>query len=348
LVFLIWPAALFGQAAGAPNHSNGNTTRTQTIHVGEPNTTHPGGNPGRTTGRTGNQSPFGNNPPATPPAPNPNPTSPPPGACAAGPPAPGGTGQSLLATPQAPNQILSYPVTNNGGASVIGVLSIAQDADPTAILCLLETISKTKSGAALINAIETEGQNRNVTVQIVKPDPGAPGPSTRPGGGGDLDWLRAQPAGLSVVYANQPSRPKDANGVPDFSADGVVQPPIWKSIVFGAGIAGIRGKGVSSTVRFSASMFPLNAFGIRQSSNAGADVGLVHELIHCLRHIDGVANRTPVFKANSNTLADATWLTVDEREVIGDSTVPANFVTENRYRADLGIVARTCVSPACF
>ena len=34
-------------------------TRTQSIHQGEPWTNHPGGNPGRTTGRTGNQSPFG-------------------------------------------------------------------------------------------------------------------------------------------------------------------------------------------------------------------------------------------------------------------------------------------------
>ncbi|MGE3933471.1 MAG: hypothetical protein AB7F67_09470, partial [Rhodospirillaceae bacterium] len=36
-----------------------NRTRTQSIHEGEPWTNHPGGNPGRTTGRTGNQSPFG-------------------------------------------------------------------------------------------------------------------------------------------------------------------------------------------------------------------------------------------------------------------------------------------------
>jgi hypothetical protein len=95
-------------------------------------------------------------------------------------------------------------------------------------------------------------------------------------------------------------------------------------------------------------MFPLNAYGVQQSSTAGADVGLAHELIHCLRHMTGVANRTPVFKGNSTTLADATWLTVDEREVIGDSTTPANWVTENRYRADVGIAARNCVSPSCF
>src|SRR5579863_9030508 len=65
---LVSAPASFGQAAGAPNHSNGSTTRTQTIQPGEPYTNAPGGNPGRTTGRTGNQSPFGNQPPA-PPAP---------------------------------------------------------------------------------------------------------------------------------------------------------------------------------------------------------------------------------------------------------------------------------------
>jgi hypothetical protein len=58
---LFWDAASLAQVGGPPNHSNGNTTRTQTIQPGEPNTTDPGGNPGRTTGRTGNQSPFSNN-----------------------------------------------------------------------------------------------------------------------------------------------------------------------------------------------------------------------------------------------------------------------------------------------
>lgn len=346
---LIWNGALFGQATGAPNHSTGNTTRTQTIQVGEPSTNHPGGNPGRTTGRTGNQSPFGNNPPVAPPSPtNPPNTSPAPSACAAAPSAPRGGGQTPNTTPQNPTQILTYPVAYNGTTAVIGVISIAPDADLNGILCLLDTISKTPSGAALINGLQTEGQKRNLAVQIIKPDVGAVGPSTRPGSGFDLDWLKAQPSSLSVVYSNQPIRPKDANGLPDFTADGVVQSPIWKSIVWTAGFAGIRGKGVGSTVRFSPSMFPLNAPGIQQTSNAGADVGLVHELIHCLRHIDGLANRTPVFKAGSTTLADGTWLTVDEREVIGDRTVPANWVTENRYRADLGIAARNCVAPSCF
>jgi hypothetical protein len=337
---LIWDATSFAQVGGAPNHSNGNTTRTQTIQPGEPNTTHPGGNPGRTTGRTSNQSPFGGNAASgTQPA---NPS-----ACATGSSAPQGSRLSLNAT-QAPTQILAYPVTYNGGNAVVGSLTIAQDADLNGILCLLVTISNTNNGGALINGIESEAQSRNLTVEIVKPDPSAMGPSTRPGGGGDLDWLKAQPASLSVVYANQPSRPKDANKLPDFSADGTVQPPIWKSIVFGAGLAGIRGKGVGSTIRFSPSMFPLNTPGIIQTSNAGADVGLVHELIHALRHLTGVANRTPVFKGSSTTIADAKWLTVDEREVIGDSTVPANWVTENGYRQDKRIAPRNCVAPSCF
>jgi len=332
-VLPVFGSVLFAQATGAPNHSTGNPTRTQTIQVGEPYTTAPGGNPGRTTGRTGNQSPFGQNPPAAPPPPSKPPSA---------------QGGCTAATPQAPTQILSNPVTYNGATATVGIISVAPDADLTGILCLLDTISRSPSGAALINAIQSDGQKRNLTVQIIKPDAGVPGPSTRPGSGGDLDWLKAQPDSLSPVYSSQPIRPKAANGLPDFSADGVVQPPISKIVVFGAGVAGIRGKGVSSAVRFSPSMFPLNAPGIRQSSNAGADVGLIHELIHCLRHIDGIANRTPVFKANDNTVADGTWLTVDEREVIGDSTVPAKWVTENRYRAERGLPARACVAPSCF
>jgi hypothetical protein len=231
---------------------------------------------------------------------------------------------------------------------VIGSISIAQDADLSGILCLLDTISRTNSGAALINGIESVAQAKSLTVNIIKPDPGAPGPSTRPGGGRDLDWLKAQPASLSPVYSSQPTRPKTAQGLPDFTADGVVQDPISSIIVWGAGKLGIRGKGVGSDIRFSPSMFPLNAPGIQQSSNAGPDVGLMHELIHALRHLTGVANRTPVFKANDNKLADATWLTVDEREVIGDSTVPANWVTENGYRQEQGIAPRNCVAPTCF
>jgi hypothetical protein len=122
---LIWSATSFAQIGGAPNHTNGNTTRTQSIQVGEPNTTHPGGNPGRTTGKTGNQSPFGNSNNA--PAAGTQPASP--SACPAGPSAPQAGSLSLNAGPSTPTFILNYPVVYNAGAlAIIGNIMIAQDA----------------------------------------------------------------------------------------------------------------------------------------------------------------------------------------------------------------------------
>ena len=333
---------VFGQSPGAPNHTNGNTTRTQTIHVGEPPTNHPGGNPGRTTGKTGNKSPFAR----TAPSPGTTPAAPPPEpGCAVSAGAPDGV--SVRAA-TAPSKIGSYTVGYSGGTAVVGNITVAGDAAQTEILCVLSTIAQAPSGATLLNDIQSEAGRRQMAVAIVKPNAGDPGPHTRPGSASDWDWLKAQPASLSPVWAGQPQRPRTSAGLPDWNADATVGGPIAGWEVFIAGKMGNRGTGIGSTIFFAPTMFPLDVMGVKQSTTAGADVGLVHELIHALRHLRGVADRTPAFKAGSTTIADGTWMMVDEREVIGGPGVPANWLTENRYRAEVGVAARNCVAPGCF
>lgn len=329
LLILATPVCLLAQSAGSTRRSSAKS-RTQTIHDGEPSTNHPGGNPGRTTGRTGSQSPFAKNPPVSRPQPaNPN--------------------QYLCPDNNpVPTQILTYSVVRRGGSFTVGPLSL--DSPPSSwsdhVLCTLQIITRAPTGSQLLKEIDAEvnrlqsaGRHEDAVLTIQPLNPGDPAPHRRVGAGGIRDLLKSHPRSLHG-YQGTPTRPKNAQGLPDFTADGIVGPQVDRLRI--AWYGATRGTGVGGTIFFDAGVFPLSGPWGTQSTKA--DVALVHELIHALRHLRGVADRTPIFLPNSTTQADKTWLNVDGREVI-DGPGP---VTENRYRADIGIAPRRCVAPTCF
>jgi hypothetical protein len=146
-----------------------------------------------------------------------------------------------------------------------------------------------------------------------------------------------------MTLSSRLARPKDAQGRPDFTADGIIRDNKVNRLAI-AWFGTARGTGVGGTILFE-DVFPLSGTWGRQVTSAGADVALVHEMIHALRHLRGAADRTPIFLPNSTTQADGTWLNVDEREVI-DAPSPA--LSENGYRAEVGVARRRCVAPTCF
>jgi hypothetical protein len=303
---------------------NTNGTRTQTIHKGETVVPGPGGNPGRTTGKTGTNSPFAKTNPATP-----APTAP-----------------SVQPTPKAcPSKILSWNVVRSGGMIGVGQISIKESGSDFGdrILCDLDTISKTKSGQLLLERIndlirrmqqQGRGSDAFVEIDFRTPGPGE-GPSTGPGNSGRSDWLRAQPASLSDVYVDPPVRPRTGNQI-DWNAPATVTAPLpfWYVKLN----SWVRGQGIGSYIRIDPAQFPLS------SSSTPAHVALYHELVHALRHLEGTADRTPIFVGGDKTKADPTWLIREEEQVIN-----GNFaVGENVYRGELGLPARQCVAPGCF
>ena len=320
---LLIPLALFAQRKS-------NTTRTQTIHAGEPSTTHPGGNPGRTTSKTGTNSPFKN---AQPKPAEPKPADKPP----------------VRACPQdhkvgVPDTIGSWKFEGDRiGPVVLKNTSVAPDTFTKHIACDLNRIYKTASGKLLFSAIDSElarvRQKRphDAFVHIeYKTDTGG-GPSTTAGGLA-MKWFIVQPKSLPEVFGDIPRRPKNSNGETDWDAPAEFPKPLPKLVTMGASM--IRGMGVGSTINFDPDAFPL----ARWNSTTPSHVALFHEMVHVLRFLEGRADRTPIPDSSDPSKVNPTWLIVDERDVIDGST----RVTENEYREQVGLARRECVAPKCF
>lgn len=325
-------AAMWGQTETQQRSSG--KTRTQTIHVGEPVTNAPGGNPGRTTRKTGNQSPFPS--PAVTPVPTPTPTP----AGASGSPCPQDGGRTV------PKTVAGWSVTDGtGGGKTIGPLTVGSGTGGFGdrVACDLETVAGTASGKLLLQTIQGQIQRlqnadraSDAYVKIELQTDSSAGPLTQPGGT-LLKWLRVQPASLGEVYGNIPTRPRRADGSVDWTAPATAPQPLAGWLVWANSWA--RGTGIGATVFIDPSSFPLTNW----NSTTPADVALYHELVHALRFLQGQANRTPRFLGD-RTKADPTWLIEDEFEVIN-----GNFqITENVYRGEKGLPARMCVAPVCF